>query len=44
MDYSPWVSQVKRHHKTAFEYISNALKIDEDENGKLNITGVDEEN
>ena len=33
MTHSPWVIQVKSHHKTAFEYISNALKIDEDDQG-----------
>nr|CAB3266511.1 spastin-like [Phallusia mammillata] len=42
------LERVKKHHKQAFEYISEALKIDEDENGNKDVAmiwytnGVDE--
>ena len=35
MDSRPLLSQVKAYHKEAFDYISTALVIDEDKNGRL---------
>lgn len=33
----PLLAQQKKHHRKAYEYISKALRVDEDSSGKLAI-------